>query len=167
LVVDFDGFGKVFDINIMSNKYPPYSIKKSMKNLNKYKEIEHDETSLKKLTGLRKTEFEILHNGFEKTWFGYFSKYTLDGKERLRQASIRKNSIFSDTTDALLFGLIYINNKTLQQELAQAFGIDQPKASRYLHLIHQLLSEVVIENRSSKLPVRKREWLLGQLSKME
>jgi Helix-turn-helix of DDE superfamily endonuclease len=130
----------------------------------RYQDVRDNEAILRKLTGLKMEEFLALHQTFDHAWNRHFASFTLDGKPRARQASIRKNSIFSDTHDALLFCLIYLKNKTLQQELAHSFGIDQPKASRYLHLTRQLLLQS-FDSTIRGVSRRKREWLRTELMK--
>ena len=111
-----------------------------------YRELCADETGFRRLTGLRVSEFEALHEPFAKAWIDYFANYTLEGQARYRKASMRKNSIFTDTRDALLFALLYYKGNVLQEELATQFDIDQPKASKYLHLISKLLARTLQEN---------------------
>jgi hypothetical protein len=127
-----------------------------------FSKIQQNDEELKKMTGLKTVEFEGLHKSFEKLWSAYFGQYTFDGKPRLRQPATRKNSIFGETREALLFGLIYLRNDLLQEELATQCGMDQPKASRYLFLIRKLLKESVTKN-AKILPRRKREWLRSEL----
>jgi Helix-turn-helix of DDE superfamily endonuclease len=129
---------------------------------NYYQEIRNNEAEFKKLTGLKISEFDGLHSNFEHLWTNYFENFTLEGKARLRQSSIRKNSIFSSTRDALLFGLIYLKCNLLQDELASRFEIDQPKASRYLYLIRNLLRQAINSNKPM-LPRQKQEWLRNEL----
>jgi Helix-turn-helix of DDE superfamily endonuclease len=115
------------------------------------------------LTGLRLSDFEALHEPFAKAWNTYFSNYTLEGKARLRRVSLRKNSIFTNTEEALFFALVYFKGNVLQEELAAQFGIDQPKASKYLFLIRQLLTQTVKEN-TKVLPKPKLERLKQSIS---
>lgn len=112
-----------------------------------FRELQFDETSFRRHTGLRPPEFEVLHEPFAKAWNEYFDNFTLEGKTRYRRASMRKNSIFTNTEDALLFALLYYKGNVLQEELATQFGIDQPKVSKYLYLINKLLTQTLQENR--------------------
>ncbi|MDF7820291.1 hypothetical protein P1X15_21905 [Runella sp. MFBS21] len=130
----------------------------------RYEELRHDDALLKKLTGYKPAEFEALHYHFEHFWQAHFSKFTLDGMPRFRQASIRRNSIFPDSRDALLFGLIYLKGQINQAELALGFGIDQPKASKYLSLIERLLGQV-LEAAPRVIPKRKQEEILNILKR--
>lgn len=127
--------------------------------IQRYHDLETDEVKLRRLTGLKRMEFEALHLLFKDVWQSYFAQFTLDGTPRFRQASIRKNSIFSDTNDALLFGLIYVNGNVRQEQLAVFFGIDQPKTSKYLSLIQRILLQV-IEANPRVIAKRKQERIL-------
>ncbi len=127
--------------------------------IQRYHDLETDEVKLRRLTGLKRVEFEALHLLFKDVWQSYFAQFTLDGAPRFRQASIRKNSIFSDTNDALLFGLIYVNGNVRQEQLALFFGIDQPKTSKYLSLIQRILLQV-IEANPRVIVKRKQERIL-------
>jgi Helix-turn-helix of DDE superfamily endonuclease len=149
---------------IMSNRHQfPHQMTNVKIMLNRYKEIENDEITIRQMTGLRKGEFEDLHQYFQRSWTYHFEHYTLDGRPRTRLSSVRKNSIFGQTEDALLFCLQYVKNKTHQEHLAVQFGIDQPKASRYLKLTQRLLLKTV-SNYSKSLPLKKREWLVRELT---
>lgn len=130
--------------------------------IQRYHELETDEAKLRRLTGLKQSEFEALHPLFKEKWETYFTHFTLDGAPRTRQASIRKNSIFSNTSDALLFGLIYLKGDIRQEQLASFFGVDQPKASKYLALIKRMIYQM-IETKPRIVPKRKQEQLLKGL----
>lgn len=45
----------------------------------------------------------------------------------------------------LLFILIYIKGNELQQSLAERFDISQPKANRWIHLLHEVLNQSLDE----------------------
>jgi hypothetical protein len=130
--------------------------------IQRYHDIETDEVKLRRLTGLKREEFEALHLLFKDVWQAYFAQFTLDGTPRTRQASIRKNSIFTDTNDALLFALVYLNGDIRQEKLAMFFGMDQPKASKYLSLIQRMLLQV-IESNPRVISKRKQERILKEI----
>lgn len=130
--------------------------------IQRYQDIESDGVKLRRLTGLKREEFEELHVLFKEVWQSYFAQFTLDGTPRSRQASIRKNSIFSDTRDALLFVLIYLKGEIRQEQLAVFFEMDQPKASKYLSLIQRILLQV-LEANPRGIPKSKKLYLLKAL----
>jgi len=121
-----------------------------------YRALQSDEAVFRRFTGLRPPDFEAFHDPFRKSWDNYFTNFTLEGKVRHRKTSVRKNSVFPDTKEALFFALVYFKGNVLQEELASQFGIDQPKASRYLFLIRNLLVQTMEENQKI-LPKPKLE----------
>jgi hypothetical protein len=125
----------------------------------RYEDSTHDETHFKRLTGLRKSEFDQLHLVFRTFWLDYFAQFTLEGKPRVRQSSHRKNRIFDDTKEVLFFGVIYLKGNILQEHLAEHFKIDQPKASRYLTLIRKILNDVLAKH-PNLISKRKKQLLL-------
>ncbi len=115
--------------------------------IRRYEELQTDEKCFRKLTGLNKDEFSALYHFFKDEWHSYFSNFTFNGSPRLRrQVFTRKNSIFGDSQDVLLFSLIYLRGGVPQEQLAVGFGIDQPKASKYLSLTQKILLQVVEKN---------------------
>ncbi|MFN8349703.1 MAG: hypothetical protein U0X91_32180 [Spirosomataceae bacterium] len=125
----------------------------------RYKDLENDALSLRSLTGLNKKDFEKLHRFFEKELQNYFVQFTLNGVPRTRRLFSRRNSLFSDTGDALLFILIYLNGSVRQNELAELFGIDQPKVSKYVNFLGPILSQV-INNHARAMSRSKKERIL-------
>lgn len=130
----------------------------------RYSELENNETELRRLVGLKQKEFELLHRFFDSYITEYFAQFTLEGIPRNRRASVRKNSIFADSRDALLFILIYLNGKILQEQLALVFDVDQPKVSKYIKFFRHILIQV-IENHPRAISKYKRERILKNLVK--
>ena len=128
--------------------------------IRRYEELQTDEKCFRKLTGLNKDEFSALYHFFKDEWQAYFSNFTFNGSPRLRrQVFTRKNSIFGDSQDVLLFSLIYLKGGIPQEQLAVSFGIDQPKTSKYLSLIQRILLQV-IEANPRVVSKRKQEKIL-------
>lgn len=128
--------------------------------IQRYEDLQSDEKNLRRLTGLKKDEFKLLHQYFKDGWQTYFSNYTFDGNPRLRrQLSTRKNSIFADSQDALLFVLVYLKGGVPQEQLALSFGMDQPKVSKYLSLTQRILLSVMEKN-PNIISKRKQKRLL-------
>jgi len=127
--------------------------------LGRYHDIENDEPSFRRLTGMKLKEFDQLHHYFKNDLKLYFSQFTLEGVPRTRQISTRKNSIFTDTRDALLFVLIYRNGMVRQAELALLFEIDQPKVSKYINFLQQILYQTIITHPRAMSKHRKSNFL--------
>lgn len=130
----------------------------------RYSELENNELELRRLVGMKRKEFEILHRFFDNYMTDYFSKFTLEGAPRNRRSSVRKNSIFADSRDALLFILVYLNGKFLQDQLALIFEVDQPKVSKYVKFLRHMLYEV-IETHPRAISRYKRERIFKSIDK--
>lgn len=126
----------------------------------RYNNLQNNESDLRRLTGLKRNEFETLHQFFELELNHYFTHYTLEGSPRNRKLFVRANNIFSTTEDALLFVLIYLNGSVRQEQLAAFFGIDQPKVSKYLKFLRTLLIQV-LKTHPGALSRYKKERLLN------
>lgn len=128
--------------------------------IQRYEDLQVNEKDLRRLTGLRREEFASLYRYFKQEWDTYFSNFTFGGTPRLRRrVYVRKNSIFADPQDVLLFALVYLKGSFPQEKLAESFGIDQPKASRYLSLTQRILQNV-IEKKHSIISKKKQRELL-------
>jgi Helix-turn-helix of DDE superfamily endonuclease len=126
----------------------------------RYHNLQNNESDLRRLTGLKRKEFETLHEFFDLELTDYFTQYTLDGSPRNRRLFVRANNIFTTTEDALLFVLIYLNGSVRQEQLATFFGIDQPKVSKYLKLLRTILVQV-LKTHPGALSRYKKERILN------
>lgn len=126
----------------------------------RYNNLQNNEPDLRRLTGLKRKEFETLHQFFDLELNDYFTRYTLEGTPRNRKLFIRNNTIFTTTEDALLFVLIYLNGSVRQEQLAVLFGIDQPKVSKYLKFLRSILAQV-LKNHPGALSRYKKERILN------
>jgi Helix-turn-helix of DDE superfamily endonuclease len=127
--------------------------------LGRYHDLENDEPSFRRLTGMKLKEFEQLHHYFKNDLEHYFSQFTLEGIARTRQISNRKNSIFTDSRDALLFVLIYRHGMARQAELALLFEIDQPKVSKYINFLQKILYQTIATHPRAMSRHRKEQFL--------
>lgn len=128
--------------------------------LQRYQDLPENTDDIRRLTGLNRKEFEKFHHFFKIEWDEYFALYTFQGTPRARQKSVPKNRIFTDTHDALLFILCYLNLNVSQNELAKVFGVDQPKVSRCLFFLKKRLMNV-IETYPNALTNAKKERILN------
>ena len=123
----------------------------------RYSDISTTESSIRSHTGLSKQEFEALAEKFGEAWRAYMDCFTWEGKPRQRQSKERKNSVLAAIEDKLLFILYYLKLNPLQEVLAQAFGMDQPQASRWIEVLRSRL--IVALDKEKVLPERKAERL--------
>ena len=94
--------------------------------------------------GVTPEEFSALLPAFSKRFALFVKTKTLDGKDRKKRQYTRyKNSCFSGTEDMLLFILIYLRKAMTQDVLGAVFGIDQPVANKWVHLLLPIVNEAL------------------------
>ena len=123
----------------------------------RYQDIKGNDLIISAHTGLNKLEFETLAKEFNQIVETYFIHFTIEGKNRRRQYESRKNSVFVEWSDLLLFILIYLKTNPLQIVFATSFGLAQPKSSMWLKLASNFLLETLAKG--NILPKRKSERL--------
>jgi hypothetical protein len=109
------------------------------------------------ITGFSLTFFDGLFPYFEIQWDKYNTRYTIAGKERIRPPRIYKNKVFEDTQTMLVFILYYLKNNFLQESPAAMFGMNQPQANVWIHLLKRILLKAL--QKSKSLPCRDFESL--------
>ena len=121
----------------------------------RYEVLKDKPKHLLSLTGFTPEEFSaLLPVSFSKRFSVFVETKTLDGKDRKkRQYTLYKNSCFSGTEDMLLFILIYLRKAMTQDVLGAVFGIDQPVANKWIHLLLPIVNEALGD--LGELPARK------------
>ena len=120
----------------------------------RYEVLKNKPKQLLSLTGFTPEEFSTLLPVFSKRFSGFVETKTLEGKDRKkRQYTLYKNSCFSSLEDMLLFILIYLRKAMTQDVLGAVFGIDQPVANKWIHLLLPLVNEALGD--LGELPARK------------
>lgn len=110
------------------------------------------------MTGYTVEEFQALLTHFRVRFEEYVETYTLDGKPRIkRQYSDYKNSPLPTIEDKLLFILIYLKQGATQEMHATLFGMYQPDANKWIHLLHLILNQTLAA--LDELPMREAEAL--------
>ncbi|MFL5626088.1 MAG: transposase family protein [Ktedonobacteraceae bacterium] len=99
------------------------------------------------LTSLTVEQFEQLLEPFEQAFVRYMNVWTMEGKPRTARAyTPYANSPLPTPEDRLLFLLCYLKVASLQVAHAALFGMTQPNANKWLHLLlivlHQTLREL-------------------------
>jgi len=99
------------------------------------------------LTSLTVEQFEQLVEPFEQAFVRHMSQWTMEGKPRTARAyTLYVNSPLPTPEDRLLFLLCYLKVAALQVAHAAAFGMTQPNANKWLHVLlivlHQTLREL-------------------------
>jgi len=99
------------------------------------------------LTSLTVEQFEQLVEPFEQAFVRHMTVWTIEGKPRTARASTPyTNSPLPTPEDRLLFVLSYLKVASLQVAHAALFGMTQPNANKWLHLLllvlHQTLRDL-------------------------
>jgi hypothetical protein len=119
----------------------------------KYRKIRRNPAQFVSLTGLTIVEFDALVKDFEVDVKEYLSRFTFEGKPRIRVYKPRKTSVLPTTKDKLFFTLIFMKNNPLQESHAAMFEMTQPKANMLIHTLVPLLRKTL--KRLEELPERR------------
>ena len=122
-----------------------------------YQNLKRKAAQFQSVTGLSPGCFDDLFLYFEVQWEKYNTRYTIAGKERIRPPRVYKNKVFEDTQSMLVFILYYLKNNCLQESQAAMFGMNQPQANVWIHLLKSILLEALKASKS--LPCRDFESL--------
>jgi hypothetical protein len=121
------------------------------------------------LTSLTVEQFEQLLEPFEQAFVRHMQTWTMEGKPRTARAYTRYvNSPLPTPEDRLLFLLTYLKVASLQVAHAALFGMTQPNANKWLHILlivlHQTLRDLGDAPARHLLALRER---LAQLQAEE
>lgn len=123
-----------------------------------YNELSQNPRKFLAMTGYTIEEFQALLPHFQVQFEKYVETHTLDRKPRTkRQYSAYKNSPLPTIEDKLLFILIYLKQGATQEMHATLFGMHQPDANAWVHLLHPILNQTLAA--LGELPVREAEAL--------
>jgi hypothetical protein len=117
-----------------------------------YQNLKRNLAQFQSITGLSLACFDELFLSFKVCWEKYITRYTIAGKERRRPPRVYKNKVFAETQDMLVFILYYLKNNCLQEALAAMFGMNQPQANLWVHLLKNILLNTLESTNS--LPCR-------------
>jgi len=88
----------------------------------------------------------------------YMENFTFEGKIRQNHKYIEyKNACLPTMENKLLFILTYLKGNDLQERIAEMFGMSQPKANLWIHLLHCVLNQALKE--ADVLPARDTDSL--------
>jgi hypothetical protein len=123
-----------------------------------YNELSRNPVKFLALTGYTVEEFLALLPHFCSRFEATMEAKTLDDKPRLkRRYTDYRNSPLPTIEDKLLFILVYLKQGTIQEVHASLFGMHQPDANQWIHLLHPILNQTLAV--LGELPVRKAEEL--------
>ena len=110
----------------------------------RYHQIANDERRVLSLTSLTPKEFADLVPLFTTSFYEYLDEQTVEGYERIgRRYVAYRNSILPTMEDKLLFILVYLKQAPTQEVQASLFGMRQPKANMWIHLLHAVLNHAL------------------------
>ena len=102
---------------------------------------------IQNLTSLTVEQFEQLVDPFEQAFVRHMRQWTMEGKPRTARAyTPYVNSPLPTAEDRLLFVLSYLKVAALQVAHGALFGMTQPNANKWLHILlvvlHQTLRDL-------------------------
>ena len=114
----------------------------------------------KSLTGYTLEEFSALLPFFSGRFLAFVETRTLDGKLRKkRRYTPYKNGCLPSDADRLVFILMYLRQAGTQDAFGQLFGMSQPVANKWIHLLLPILNAALAE--VGELPAREQESLVS------
>ncbi len=107
----------------------------------RYSDICNDDTEFLAMTGLTVHEFNELLPYFQACLEEQLRTKTIDGYERhYRRYTPYRNRTFQTSADMLVFILVYLKQYPTQTLLGRLFGMKQPQANRWIHLLHPVVN---------------------------
>ena len=130
--------------------------------MTRYQNLKQKPRNFHALTGHTREEFAALLPHFSNRFLEFVQTNTLDGNTRKKRAyTPYKNSPLPSIEDKLLFILIYLRKAMTQDVLGQLFGIQQPVANKWIHLLLLVLNWALAD--LGELPARgKQPWIRSQ-----
>jgi len=122
-----------------------------------YQNLKRHAAQFQSITGLFPGCFDGLFLHFEVQCEKFCTRFTITGKERIRPPRVHKNKVFEDTQSMLVFILYCLKNNCLQEAQAAMFGMSQPQANLWIHLLKDILLQTLEASKS--LPCRDFESL--------
>lgn len=123
-----------------------------------YNELSQNPSKFLALTGYTVEEFQALLPHFRAEFDEHVKTKTLDGKTRIkRRYTDYQTSRLPTIEDKLFFILIYLKQGATQEMHATLFGMHQPDANQWIHLLHPVLNQTLAK--LGELPKRDAEAL--------
>lgn len=117
------------------------------------------------LTSLSLDEFEQLVEPFEQAFVRHMQQWTMEGKPRTARAyTPYANSPLPTPEDRLLFILSYLKVAALQVAHGALFGMSQPNANKWIHVLLVVLQQTLRD--LGDAPTRHLQALEGRLSEL-
>jgi hypothetical protein len=118
-----------------------------------YARLSEKPLSFLSLTAYTVAEFQVLLPTFRNAFLRHMEKNTLDAKKREKRHFVAyRNSPLPTMEDKLLFILMYLRKATTQDIFGEVFGMPQPVANKWIHILHPVLNQALAELK--ELPAR-------------
>lgn len=123
-----------------------------------YAELSRHPRQLLAMTGYTQKEFDALFPYFVKEFETTMRTMTLQNTpRRVRAYGVYRNSPLPTLEDKLLFILVYLKQAPTQDVQGSLFGMYQPEAHRWIHLLHEVVNHALAA--AQELPARTQaEW---------
>ena len=118
------------------------------------------------LTSLMVEQFEELVEPFEHAFIAYMQDWTMEGKPRTGRIYRQyANCPLPTPEDRLLFLLSYLKVAAIQEAHAALFGMTQPNANKWIHLLMVVIHQTLIT--LGDAPARHLQDLGERLAELE
>ena len=118
------------------------------------------------LTGCTLEEFDALLPVFRNVFLIHMQINTLEGKKRQKRSYVDYcNCPLPTMEDKLLFILMYLRKATTQDIFGEVFGMPQPVANKWIHVLHPCLHRALTV--LGAIPARTAEELKLQISEQQ
>ncbi|MBU0492479.1 MAG: transposase [Chloroflexi bacterium] len=125
-----------------------------------YAKVKNKPQLLRAMTSLDRSEFEELVDPFRAAWAVQVRQTALPEADRQRQSGGGRKPVLRTIEDKLLFILYYFKCYPLQEVLGAEFGLSQPRACEWVHLLAPVLKatlatlNVLPEREAARLAVK-------------
>jgi Helix-turn-helix of DDE superfamily endonuclease len=123
----------------------------------RYENVASKENDFLAMTGYTTREFTALLPQFQMSYDEYLSEYTIEGYERTGPVpTTYHNSPLPTIEDKMLFILVFLKQNPTQIVQGYLFGMSQPNANKWIHLLHTVLNRALdaqgcLPNRDMKI----------------
>jgi Helix-turn-helix of DDE superfamily endonuclease len=130
-----------------------------------YKTLHRNSKQFRSVSGLKHTDFVILHRYFATVWKTETESFTVSGKRRKRKRTERIDGCFPSSEDRLLFIVSYLKNNPTQEYHASQWGMYQGQANAWIQYLLKILRQALLS--AHAMPARSAEELMTMLEAKE
>jgi hypothetical protein len=130
-----------------------------------YKTLHRKAKQFRSVSGLKHTDFVILHRYFVSAWESQSKDFTVSGEPRKRKRAERVDRCFETSEDMLLFIVSYLKNNPTQEYHASQWGMYQGQANAWIQRLMDILRQAL--SCAHAMPSRSAEELMTMLEAKE